>query len=401
MNNFDIFDENFIKFCAEHNFVLKKRPTAAKEDFMVLTGKNGVGKSRLLQLIREYIVTIKNENYPYMIVRRLNYGEQDDEYDPDKTDHPLVTQNVLQSLNCNYQTWEKAIKILITPEKKNASMLIEHYKIYFKYYSTKSKNGTDIDRNRIKNITNPLKKYYEKNIYFEEFQKYFRRQMLKKICFGSLKQMLMLDMRYQFELDEINDKINEYKKYGLDFPYEIKKISKGFVDKSDVNERIIFTHIYEKKNVTFRDLSPGERLILHLILLIKDRENIKMENIDENIKQILLLDEPDSHCEANLVRIFIDIIDKELVNKMKIQVIMTTHNYLTICKIKEESLFVISKNGKELEIENDAGKCKSFDILAKNLIELFDITNQSVEVRASTYKGICEACKNGSLYGVL
>ena len=41
-------------------------------------------------------------------------------------------------------------------------------------------------------------------IYFSEFKRYFRRQILKKICYGSLEQLLSLNIAYRFELDKLN-----------------------------------------------------------------------------------------------------------------------------------------------------------------------------------------------------
>ncbi|RMZ93984.1 hypothetical protein BpHYR1_042093, partial [Brachionus plicatilis] len=73
--------------------------------------------------------------------------------------NPLLAQNALESFNCDFKSWEE-------------------------YYFSKGKNDQDID--------------------LEQFGKYFRRPMLKKNCYGCLKQFLMLDMCYQFELDEIN-----------------------------------------------------------------------------------------------------------------------------------------------------------------------------------------------------
>ncbi|RNA39230.1 AAA ATPase domain [Brachionus plicatilis] len=412
MTDFNIFDKDFINFCDNHDFKINNDQSAGNYDsFIVLTGKNGIGKSRLLKLIREYIVTIKNQNYPYMIVRRLDYGEHDDDYDPEKTDHPLVTENVLKCFGCDFDYWKILIGNLQNGNHSSTDSL-EFSKIFFKYYLSKIKVETDIQNSKedetvIQNINRLINNdeknilratEYEQKIYFDEFKKFYRRQILKKTCYGSLKQMLMLNMRYQFDIDKINETIDN-NDYGLEFPYQIEKICKGFVEKSDINERIIFND--KKKKVKFKDLSPGERLILHLIVLIKDRENIKMENIDKQIKQVLLLDEPDSHCEANLVDKFIDLINAELVAYLNIQVIMTTHNYLTICKIEENNLYVIKNENDHLEIVKDVDKRTSFDILAKGLEEIFDLTNQSVEVRASCYKGISGACKNGSLNGTL
>ena len=398
-------EQKFINFCKNHDFNIDRYSTTAATstritraiNFMVLTGKNGIGKSRLLELIRGYIVTNLNENFPKKIVRRLDYGEHDDEYDPDKTEHPLFTLNALESSNCNYEKWKTLIaknKNDILKEKvKRKNKEKEYIEIFCWYYSVSNIETI----NNIQTIYGILESDHEKKVYFDEFKKYYRRQMLKKICYGSLKQLLMLNMRYQIDLDEINTKIRELiEKYGFEFPYTIEKITKGFVDKSDVNDRILFIKSNNIR-VKFKDLSPGERLILHLILLIKDKEYIKIKNTHETIEQVLLLDEPDSHCEANLANIFIDIIKNELVEEMKIKVLMTTHNYITICKIDKENIFLIQPNDDDnLEIKADPEKSLSYDILAKNIIDLFNLNEQPIEVVDKAYSSICFD-KNGSI----
>ena len=324
------------------------------QKIVVLTGENGVGKSRLLQLIREYIVTIINKDFPNIIVRKLDYGELDDKYDPDSTDHPLVAENVLD-FDCNQSKWENLIN---NPDNSSGDYFCN---IFSNYYH--SNNSLP---NLIKNESEKRKR-----IYFGEFRKYFRRQILKKICFGSLKQMLMLNIRYEFEIKNINDKIESISESvdSLDFKYKLEKNNKGFVDKSgDVNERIIFVERNNGLKIKFNDLSPGERLTLHLILLIKDKDNIKMEYSSQNsennkigniengknnhIKQVLLLDEPDSHCHSSLLHKFINILQQTIINEMKIQVIMTTHNYWTINHdFIKNNIYSILRDGNNLTIK--------------------------------------------------
>ncbi|CAF0862900.1 unnamed protein product [Brachionus calyciflorus] len=498
-NNFDILDKKFIEFCDKNNLKLESNDQtqsneSSKKNFIIITGENGVGKSRFLELIREYIVTKENKNYPKKIVRRLNYGDHHDEYDPEKTIHPLVSNDVIESLLC-LNDWENLIKELIKIIEKIKELnyltelsveeqsqlklfrfktILEKLnldpeflsKIFFLYIEKKETNFDEILKNleddleKIKNPSNELTainlngldvesrsftfknlfeslnngknlnlnldpepnfdeilknleddlekinnhsneltainlnelddkdkyqllslrlktnpeselqriliKYYienmklrndydilttdkiKKRIYFDEFKKYFKRQILKKISYGSLEQMLMLNMRYDFE---INDMINTIKNWGLVFNYRIEKTNKGFVDKADINERIIFiSKKNDNRKVKFKNLSPGERLILHLIVLKKDENNILMKNIDKNIKQILLLDEPDAHCDASLAKSITMFIKKELNKVMEIQVIMTTHNIITLFLNGRSSIFYMEspkKNGEE------------------------------------------------------
>ncbi|CAF0968733.1 unnamed protein product [Brachionus calyciflorus] len=374
LDNFDILDPDFIKTCNENNLELvlndqTQSDASSKHHFIIITGKNGVGKSRFLELIREYIVTKENENYPKKIVRRLNYGDHHDEYDPEE--HPLVSNDFIESLSFQFKDWEilidnlneilnyfningktfesfKNFLILRYTSNNLDTRYNEFLRIFFKYYI---KNNIS-EFNEISN--NELKK----RIYFDEFKKYFKRQILKKISYGSLEQMLMLNMRYDFEIKEINDMIknDETKASGLNFNYKIEKANKGFVDKADINERMIF--IKDNRQVKFKNLSPGERLILHFIVLKKDKDNILMNNIDSNIKQILLLDEPDAHCEASLAKSITDYIKNELNKNMKIQVIMTTHNIITLFLNGKSSIFFMESDEDNIQTEEGLRRVK-------------------------------------------
>ena len=58
-NNFDILDPDFIETCNKNNpeLVLNHQTqsdASSKNHFIIITGKNGVGKSRFLELIHSY-----------------------------------------------------------------------------------------------------------------------------------------------------------------------------------------------------------------------------------------------------------------------------------------------------------------------------------------------------------
>lgn len=358
MNNFNIFESGFIKFCENQNFNFKfdKNSKNETKSFTVLIGDNGVGKSRLLKLIREYIENDESMKEKY-IVKRLGYCEHDD-YDPDTIDLPLFTtrkineysKKLISSYNHNISDDDDYFidnfdNLHIT-ECDSKTKKKAFRSIFEKFYL-----GKDNELDRIKNMDENQKKNFDK------FKNFFRHQVIKKYSYGSLKQLLMLNIRYQFEIEEINKNIESISKsndYCLQFPYKIEKNCEEFTETSDVNDHVVFKR--DDTCLRFRDLSPGERLILHLILLIKDKENIKMDNFDQKTKLVLLLDQPDSHCGVYLVEEFIKVIKKLIVDDMNIQVIMSTHNYLTISSkyIDKDSFYLMEYcENNQLKIIND------------------------------------------------
>ncbi|CAF0987773.1 unnamed protein product, partial [Brachionus calyciflorus] len=303
-------------------------------NFMVIFGKNGVGKSRLLKAIRQQIVNSQNSIFPELIVRKLDYGKEPDSYDPNSTNHPLVNQELIEKFfECSFEKWE---------DIKNNNGSKEINRVY-KIYKDKITINKDLEKK-------------PEHCYFIEFKKYFRRQILKKICFGCLEQLLMLNVTYDNDIDKINDAFEDKafkEKYDLEFNYRIIKNNHNIVEKLELNELIEFEHKNDSKiRIKFSDLSPGEKLILHLYVIWKDRDNIKIDKNEISTNQILLLDEPDSHCEPNLVLKLVKFLKEFLVQELKIQVIMTCHNTTTLfCFKYDKSLFILNESNSEVKLE--------------------------------------------------
>jgi energy-coupling factor transporter ATP-binding protein EcfA2 len=421
------------------------------EKFCVITGINGVGKSRLLKNIQELIVTKSNEFFPSLIVRRLDYGEEPDSYDPDTTNHPLVSLELIEkSFKCEFDEFKSQKSQTILKDLKNFEIKKRTRKLftdlitkidnktfdnqfstdtnelinYINSADVKSKwkdacknlsennygmaidimnnilnmddikildknqpnNSNDFDRifnyyysswsiEQLDELISSLSSTtydFQARLYFDEFKKYFRRQILKKLCYGSLEQLLMLNSRYQHDLEKINQTIRS-NDHVFNFDYEIEKNHQGMTEKSDINESIIFRNKLNQKTVKYKDLSPGERLILHLILIIKDKDNIKIYHpFDTKIKQVLLLDEPDSHCEPNLVKNFIDVIRNVLVDELDIQVIMTTHNSTTVFSVHADYLYKLENNNGVITLSEGNSRAEAAHNLASNLVYYLD-----------------------------
>ena len=267
----------------------------------VFTGKNGVGKTKFLNFVRHSIVNENNKAYPNIIVRVLTYGEETDNYDPDLTVHPLVDDKIIESYwGCSFKEWESLFNHMNTEipssffrdnlSKENFESFMEKAStqassisstqaesklspqtsapvsklsppaISSSQLSAKSSTQAESPHSKEKIVKKYFINYYfhflssnkngnlflkkDRMILFLEFKRYFRRRILKKICYGSLEQLLNLNMRYQFEIDRINDSINNS---DLEFPYNITINISEKTNKSDVRECIIFESVTGKK----------------------------------------------------------------------------------------------------------------------------------------------------------
>lgn len=91
------------------------------------------------------------------------------------------------------------------------------------------------------------------------------------------------------------------------------------------------------------DLSSGEKVLLQLILWLysSGKEGV--------FPKLLLLDEPDAHLHPSMTTQFLDVISEVLVNKHGIRVIMTTHSPSTVALAPEGSIFQIERGAKIVE----------------------------------------------------
>ena len=390
----------------------------------VFTGKNGVGKTKLLKFMRQSIVNGENKAYPNFIVRVLTYGEETDNYQPDLNDHPLVENSALEKYwGCNFEKWLdyfdrfstmnnssefqniKAKQEEYFEEKMQIEELIKRetflFKCFFNYYKNFFLECQII-------LNSPVGK---KEIYYSEFKKYFKRQILKKICYGSLEQLLKLNMRYKFEIDDINLflRAKNIEKYGLEFKYDIFVDFSELTNKSDVKDCILFNSTSDQrvKGLKIKDLSPGERLILNLMLILREKENIKMA-FNGKTKQILLFDEPDSHCEPSLVKSILEIIKTVIIGKLNIQVIMTTHNTTTIrllgldrknIEIANNCLFVLHQNeNKSIGCTKDIGH--ALKLLGNDWIETLSINYTNIKYEGNQLLFLALNVKNNVILGL-
>ncbi|MBY0376993.1 MAG: ATP-binding protein, partial [Gammaproteobacteria bacterium] len=127
----------------------------------------------------------------------------------------------------------------------------------------------------------------------------------------------------------------------------ILKVKKD-ISRHDLNKADYFKLVTEKSSdeIAFHSLSPGEQLELMTLTWLF---NI---NFTHEKKAILLLDEPDAHLHPSLTHQVIREIKNRIVDVYGIQVIMTTHNPVTISMPEVENhLFLMTDDNAERRIE--------------------------------------------------
>lgn len=85
------------------------------------------------------------------------------------------------------------------------------------------------------------------------------------------------------------------------------------------------------------DLSSGEKVLLQLVLWLFTASK------DGLFPKLLLLDEPDAHLHPSMTTQFLDVISEVLVNRHGVRVIMTTHSPSTVALAPEGSVFQLER----------------------------------------------------------
>jgi energy-coupling factor transporter ATP-binding protein EcfA2 len=90
------------------------------------------------------------------------------------------------------------------------------------------------------------------------------------------------------------------------------------------------------------DLSSGEKVLLQLVLWLftAGKEGV--------FPRLLILDEPDAHLHPSMTQQFLDVISDVLVNKHGVRVIISTHSPSTVALAPEGSVFQMERDARSI-----------------------------------------------------
>lgn len=134
-------------------------------------------------------------------------------------------------------------------------------------------------------------------------------------------------------------KINEILT-GLEVNFEFKGVDQiDFDPNAPVSFRLVKKS--RKTPIRFNELSSGEKVILGIVTKL-----FTSEYYAENLKypDLLVLDEPDANLHPEMTKILIDLLYGTFVKKLGMKVLMTTHSPSTVALCPDECLF---------ELQND------------------------------------------------
>jgi Leucine-rich repeat (LRR) protein/energy-coupling factor transporter ATP-binding protein EcfA2 len=276
--------------------------------FSVITGANGMGKTSVLQIIKSLLEKVYSTK-----------GKIVDSLFPIKSS-------------------------LFGGDKYVFPLLLKHVNAPVSIYC--------VDENRLMNV---FSEFLDPIFHTRDTELYFISILSRQVRGASILSFRSLELCLNFLKSEIlNGKLKslleEHK-----FKYDVKW--------SNETNEFMFDAMSSNHKLILINLSPGEQLILLFILWKYIYSHFKV-----NGKTILLFDEPDAHLNPGAVKQFLDVL-KDLV-KLGIQVIMTTHNPITVSLVPNEHLFKLEfddLDGRKLVMNEVESKYDVFNLLTDNL----------------------------------
>lgn len=132
--------------------------------------------------------------------------------------------------------------------------------------------------------------------------------------------------------------------HGLDFEFVSH-------DRIDFNRDVpVHAKLKKRSNnqvIAFEDLSSGEKIIMSLITRL-----FTSEYYGEHLKfpELLVLDEPDATLHPEMSKLLLDVLEKTFVNQFGIKVIITTHSPSTVALAPDGSIYQLT-NGAETTLK--------------------------------------------------
>lgn len=402
------------------HFVEKSRSVEPFEDiiisdFCIFTGRNGSGKTHILQAIKEGYITV--DDLPKKQILYLNYLDFEHNFQvrtdqaqssqawnrlnpSDKSSSDLVFQ--LKNLEGSLDPYKKEIESVSESKNKRIFDLTKE--------DFPSGNGLEII-NLIKNYRDNLETKLEEDNYLgdEVAQSVYDSVILKSQVFLSniseadflnlyrktaisnrkiLSDLSSVFLGYYRSLNRNIIKKAKGERYYSDTeftnqfglpPWEmVRNIFTGFELSFDVNDpieekidelsgsfQIAFKHT-EKQNrpIPFNNLSSGERILITLVNAIyTSRQKV-------GLPKLILLDEIDGPLNPSIISKFISYLEDNFIST-GIKIILATHSPSTVAFAPEDSIYVINTNNSQ-PIAQESNK-DAIRILSDGFITFADI----------------------------
>lgn len=339
-------------------------------DFTVLTGKNGSGKSHLMEVIAKNKTEYRDlsiDGTPTIKVKYIPFNGL----------NPQITDlgSFEELIHKRKEVWGRISGILQDCkqeiDKGRAHSFDDYLNRYPRAYNSDIKVWYERAGGNPENITESLiNRHYqftEGELFSSQFASIF------KLYHINLEDNLFAEYRHArygdnlpFLSEEdfvreygpkpwelINDMLrNAHLSYEVNNPIGLRREEDFNLHLTDVNTSV---------EIKVADLSTGEKVLMSLALAIYNTQEQTAR------PDVLLLDEPDAALHPEFSKVLLDAIQTSIVGKAKVKVIISTHSPSTVALAPEESIFMMNKSAS---LPEKITKERAIGILTQDLTNL-------------------------------
>lgn len=311
-------------------------------NFVVLTGKNGSGKSHLMEAMSKPEFAIISENgeclpkVKYIGFNGLNPQVNSDGDYLDITNKKKEAWNQLKNQLNELQTRyaNNTQQYLNSPINKNSKQKVLGY--WLKQAKGKVEDLTEefVNDNYVVSSDDFFSSQFASifklyHIRYDENQ-YFQYRNIKN---GEHNKVLSEDEFKSFYGPKPWELINNMLEFAQ-LPYRVNYPT----GHRETSFHLCLTDINTGIEIQVNDLSTGEKVLMSLALSIYNSN-------EENARpDVLLLDEPDAPLHPEFSKVLLSAVIESIVKEAGVKVIVSTHSPTTVAIAPEESLFQMNKN---------------------------------------------------------
>lgn len=373
--------------------ILKENSPLKLPDFVLITGENGSGKTKLLEVISDSMhpeCLFDDDGNPYDQFEYIpangfeptlgNYHSI--QYDQQQYAKQLILDSFLGSQEEYFKTTPLTADNVNNRFNAVLSPNISH--------GTQIFNSVDL-QSVIAISENSGKKFGQ--------LKYFDFTIFSPIDTHQLFSSNLLKLYHQYAYKYWNYREQAEKEIApwlslekivevANFNYTIKHPD---LDADNVVLEPIFIHKVKNIPIKLYELSSGEKTIISLIFALYNlRSNQKGFT---SIPQVIVLDEPDASLHPSLTKYFLDVIQNVLMEDDRVKVIITTHSPSTVALAPDDSIFlmedgILKETDKSTAIKSLTTGLKSLSIYYEHKKQVFVEADFDVDFYGFIYQKI-------------
>lgn len=366
-------------------------------NLIVLTGKNGSGKTHILNAIKSGALTVIADGTGLLPAEVSHVSFNGLNVTGGDTYSSQMAQQACQQIWEVFAGWRNSYDTELLNRQIDRSIDFTVYIQRFRNandpnnertynaisYVLRHESDVPLDRlNKLhfwKNIFDPETSTNEVDFFEQNFAKLFAEYQVSLIKQHFYKYMQEQGYDYAPAVNDqalralesnkpwdfVNNVLREAK-------FDFRVLPPEFWDTEEFDYRIRLKKQSSGAEVEFGQLSTGERVLFALALV-----RYKAEKRANTFPKVILLDEPDAPLHPAMTQTLIEVLNKIFVDQYHTNVIMTTHSPATVALSKEDHVFTVKASGNPNKVTIlPASKQSALDELASGFVAISNEENQ-------------------------